>query len=136
MRRSNLTIALYLLLVFASGALVGAFGHRLFTGTPVAAKAPTKPTPEEVRRQYLKEMKGRVNLSPDQLKKVNVILDQTQARFHEARDRHNQELKIIRENQVEKIHEILTAQQIPEYEKFRLEREQRAKKAAAQNAQK
>jgi len=132
MRRSNLTIALYLLLVFASGALVGAFGHRLITGTPVAAKASARPSPEEFRRQYLNEMKVRLKLTPDQFQKVNLIFDQTQARFHEARDRHNQELKVIRENQVEKIHEILTAEQIPDYDKFRQEREQRAKKAASQ----
>lgn len=127
--RTNLNIALYLLLVFASGVAVGAFGYRVYLGTPaVSAGAPVssvKPSPEEWRKQFMGEMQTRVHLTPEQVVKVNGIMDETRAMFHDSRKRHNQELQAIREEQANRIRAILTDEQKPEYEKFRAEREQR-----------
>lgn len=127
MGRSTFTIVLYLLLVFTSGILVGAFGHRLATVPPVAAKAPTKPSPEEWRKHYLGEMQTRLKLTPEQYGQVNSILDETRSRFHEARANHDVTMKTIREEQTNKVRSILTDTQRPEYEKLHAEREARAK---------
>ena len=133
MNRSTLTIALYLLLVFAGGVAVGGFGYHLYTGTPVNAArlGDSKPrlSPEEWRREYLSEMQTRVHLTAPQLQEMNGFLDSTRTLFHEARDKHNQDLKRLREDQVNRIRAILTDEQRPEYEKLRAEREQRAKAA-------
>ncbi len=127
MRRSTLTIVLYLLAVFASGTVVGAFGYRLVSATPVAAKA--RSTPEEWRKQYLNEMQTRVKLTSDQLQQLNSILDETRSRFHEAREKHDGLMKQIKLEQMDRVRAILTEPQRVEYEKLHAEREQRAKSA-------
>lgn len=130
MRRSTFSIALYFLLVFGSGICVGAFGYRLATVTPVAAKAKAKPSPEEWRRQYLIEMHTRLKLTPDQLQHLNSILDETNSRYHDARLKHNEIMKTIKEQQRDKVRAMLKEEQVPAYEKLRLEREAKAKAAA------
>jgi Spy/CpxP family protein refolding chaperone len=129
MTKSNLTIALYLLLVFCSGVAVGGFGYHVYAGTPVSAKAGAKMSPEEWRRQYISEMQTRVKLTAAQSQEVNSILDETRSLFHESREKHNRELDALRLAQANKIRAILTDEQRPEYEKLRAEREQRAKAA-------
>lgn len=128
MSKSNLTIALYLLLVFGSGVAVGGFGYRVYSGTPVSAKG-IKLSPEEWRRQYINEMQTRVKLTPLQSQEVNSILDETRSLFHASREKHNRELDSLRQAQADKIRAILTDEQRPEFEKLRAEREQRAKAA-------
>jgi hypothetical protein len=129
MRRSNVLIALYLVLIFGSGIVVGAFVTHLYAAKTVSAKAPARLTPEEWRRQYTSEMQTRLNLTPDQMTKLNVVLDETGAKVHGEHERHNQEMKSIHEEQVGKTRTILTDTQLPEYEKLRSERAERAKKA-------
>jgi len=124
MKRWNLPIALYLFLVFVSGAVVGALGYRTYK-PPVASS--NAPSPEEARRQYLHEMKTRAGLSDDQLQQVNVIMDETRSRFHDARDKHNQIVKEIGEQQRAKVRAILTVEQLPKVEQLWQERDLRAK---------
>ena len=128
MRRSNLLIGLYLILIFASGVAVGAFAARLYTAKSVSAKT-GKLTPEEWRRQYTTEMQNRLEMTGDQMTKLNVILDETGAKVHDEHERHNSAMKTIHDDQVGKTRAILTASQLPEYEKLRKERQERAKKA-------
>jgi len=122
MTRSNPSIALYLLLIFASGVIVGAFGMRLYS--PVTAKTAA---PEDWRKQYMNEMQSRLKLTPAQATQLNVILDETKARAHQAHDAHDSALKQIKEEQSAKVRNILTEEQRPEYDKLRAEREARAK---------
>ena len=132
MRRSNLLIVFYLILIFASGVAVGAFATRLYTAKAVSAKAPPpRLTPEEYRRGYTAEMQNRLNLTSDQMLKLNVILDETGAKVHAEHERHSQEIKAIHQDQVGKTRAILTSVQIPEYEKLRAQREERAHRTRA-----
>jgi hypothetical protein len=128
MKRSTLTTGLYVLLVFLSGAVVGAFAHRLYmVNTVVSAK------PDEVRHHILEEMRTRLSLSNDQVNQLNGILDSTKARYHEVKERWDKqsrqaakpELKAITEDQAEKIKAILSEPQRAEYEKYRAERQKR-----------
>ena|SRR5579864_8288703 len=125
MKRWNPPIALYLFIVFVSGAVVGALGYRTYK--PPTASSNAKVSPEEFRRQYLQEIKTRVNLSDDQLQKVNSILDETRTRFHNARDTHNQIVKQIGDEQRAKMRALLSSDQIPKAEQFWAERDQRNK---------
>jgi len=128
MKRSNLLIGFYLVLIFASGITVGVFGTHLYMARIVSPKAPAKQSPEELRREYVNEMQTRLNLTPEQMTKFNQVLDETGAKFHAERERHNQDVKSIREEHVNRVRALLTEAQLPEYEKLRKEREERAKK--------
>lgn len=120
MRLSRLSIALYIGLIFLSGAVVGVFADRLYSVTGVRAKDPKDP--KEWRSRYMAEMKSRLGLRPDQVTSLNNILDETRARFHEVHARMQPELDSIREQQVNKIREMLDDTQKVEYEKMRAER--------------
>lgn len=121
MKRSNFLIAIYLVLIFACGTVVGAFASRLYWATPVMSKQ--RPNPEEWRRQYVTEMQNRLKLTQDQLIKLNEILDETGKRVHAERDRHSKEMKAIHEEQVSRNSQMLTPAQLPEYDKLREEHE-------------
>jgi len=125
MKRWNVPIAVYLFLVFVSGAVVGALGYRIYS--PPAASSSQRPNPKEWRKQYLTELEGRVNLSADQLKKVNEILDDTTARFDAARAQHHQELEKINDDHRAKLRAVMTPEQLPKYDQFRAERDARMK---------
>jgi hypothetical protein len=125
MKRWNVPIAVYLFLVFVSGGVVGALGYRMYS--PPAARSEQRVSPEVWRQQYLDELRTRVNLTPDQVQKVNGILDDIDARFNQARNQHHQEIEKIREDHRAKLRAILTADQIPKYEQLRAERDARMK---------
>lgn len=125
MKRWNIPIAVYLFLVFVSGGVVGALGYRMYS--PPSARSEQRLSPDAWRRQYLDELKTRVNLTPDQAQKVNLILDETGASFNQAHDKHHQEFEKIKEDYRTKLRAILTAEQLPKYEQFRTERDARVK---------
>jgi Spy/CpxP family protein refolding chaperone len=127
MKRWNIPIALYLFLVFVSGAVVGALGYRAYNPPAARSGSAGRVNPEEWRRQYLNELQTRVNLTPDQVQKVNAILDDTDARFNQARDQHHQAIEQIKEYHRSKLRAIMTPEQLPKYEQFRTERDARTK---------
>jgi len=126
MTRKNIPIALYLLLVFVSGSVVGALGYRTYN-PPTARTVNTPPSPSEWRKQYIDESRSRLSLTDDQVEKLTVLLDQTEMRFRDAREHENQQIRQIREDHFEHVRGILTAEQIPKYEKLHAEREAKAK---------
>jgi hypothetical protein len=122
MKRSGLAAALYVAMVFLSGSVVGIFGYRLYTAKTVSASV-SVPKPADFRKKYVEEMTSRVHLSAEQVTQLGTILDETRNRFHEEHDRSKQQLAQIHEDQVQRIHEILTPAQLPDYDKFHAERE-------------
>jgi len=124
MRRSNLTVALYMLAVFVSGGLVGAFGHRLYTVRTVDASSQRR-SPAEFRQRYINEMRGRLDLDETQAAKLNEVLDRTRARFREFNEKHKPELSSIQDAQVQEIQALLRADQQDRYEAYRKERERK-----------
>jgi hypothetical protein len=124
MKRSNLSVAIYLLVVFLSGAVVGGFAHRLYMVKNVQA-GPGRPRPEEFRQRYLGEMKSRLQMDDTQTARLNEILDRTATRFKSLRESHKPAYAQIHEEQVREINAILNDSQKAEYEKFRQEREKR-----------
>jgi hypothetical protein len=120
-------IILYFLLVFASGAVVGALGYRTYN--PPVARSINAP-PGDWRKQYMDESKARLNLTDAQVLQLSAILDDTFAQFSQARERENQEMRRIRDEHITKIRMMLTPEQLPKYEKLHAEREARAKQQA------
>jgi hypothetical protein len=122
--RSSLSAAVYLLLVFLSGALVGIFSYRLYTANTVySSRIPRNP--EEYRRKYVEETTTRLKLSGDQVANLQQILDETRQRYHDVHERYRPELKAIETDQYKKILSMLTETQRAEYENMRAERERR-----------
>src|ERR1022692_3771055 len=60
MRRSNFVTLLYLLVVFASGAMVGGFANRLYMAKTVTATVNAPPSRAELRKQYIQDMRSRL----------------------------------------------------------------------------
>lgn len=124
-RRS--TTAVYLLLVFLSGALVGVFAYRLYTVNTVLTDLRPPRTPEEYRQRYVEEMTSRLKLSPEQVNNLHQIMDGTHQRYRELHERYKPELKGIETAQYEQVRAMLSETQQEEYEKMRAEREARRK---------
>jgi hypothetical protein len=124
MKRSSLTLVVYLLLVFLSGVLAGGFAYGLYTQRSMSAKA-TPRTPSEYRSRYVQEMRSRLKLSEDQVRQLNAILDAAHAQSREFRKRHKPELEAIEIERVERLRAMLTDSQRREYEQMRQEREER-----------
>jgi len=55
MKRSGLAAALYVVLVFLSGAVVGIFGYRLYTARSVSASV-SVPKPADFRKKYVDDI--------------------------------------------------------------------------------
>ena len=125
MKRNNLTIALYILLVFAGGVAVGGFGHRLYTVKSVSAVSNKRKSPEEYRRAYMLEMKKRVHLTDQQAMDVEKVLDSTREQYRAFRERTKPEMEKIQTEQTSGIRKILSEEQMREYDKMRAEREAR-----------
>ena len=122
MKLSRLTIALYVGLIFASGVVLGVFGHSLYAVTTVRSNPP-----EDLRKKTLAEMQKRMQLSNEQVSKINSIMDETRARFHEVRERYRPEMDALQKDQRDKVRSILSPTQLTEYEKMLKEREEHQK---------
>src|SRR5882762_9225572 len=124
MAQTRLTASIYLVLVFASGILVGAVSHRLYVTSTVAVNnAPPAPrSMEEVRKRYLTDLRAKVGLNDTQISSVNSILDETKRKFDEL---HRQEKPLrdkIQQEQVESIRALMNDRQQVTYEAWRAER--------------
>jgi len=134
MKRTTLSTALYISLVFLSGGVVGGFAHRLYmVNTVFTGAGANVPKPDEWRRKNVEEMRARLTLSDQQITQLTTILDTTRDRFHEVKVKWDKEakrlrqpeMKAIQEDQIRQINEILSEQQRVEYEKLRAERDKR-----------
>ncbi len=132
MKRSNWVIALYVVLIFASGVAAGALGQRLIASNVVSA-ATSPRTPEQWRAKYIAEMKQRLLLDDAQLTKVNEIMDVTRARYNEVRERNRPEMKRIHDEQIESIRGVLSDTQKNGYGQFLLEKEAEKKARASES---
>ncbi|HNY40937.1 MAG TPA: hypothetical protein PKJ41_11095 [Bryobacteraceae bacterium] len=137
MKPFNRNLALSLTLVFLSGLAVGVFSHRYFTQkAELSSKSGPPRGPKDFRKAYTDDMKTRLKLSDDQLARLNVILDQTEAKYKSFRDRTRPEMKAIQDDQVTAINAMLSQEQQDEYAKMRKERDERRKKRDAEQGKK
>ena len=126
MKRAQVPIAVYMLAVFISGGLVGAFAHRLYTVHTVVA-APPRLSPAEFRQKYVREMQDKLKLDEGQTARLDQILKDTHQKFEALRVSHRPQVEAIREEQKSNIRAMLNASQQAEYEKVLQEQERRKK---------
>ena len=127
MLRSRFSVALYLVLVFFSGALVGGFAYRLYSANTVSATASRRPDPVEWRKRYMDEMRTQVHTDADQEAQINQILDETGAGFAKIRGQEKQRYQDEQNAQIARIFQLLRPDQRPLYTRLRAEREARRK---------
>jgi hypothetical protein len=128
MPKAKYTAAVYLLLVFLSGAMVGAFVHRLYMVKTVLSldstnPAPRRPSPMEWRKHFLADMHTNVKLDDRQLAELQQLLDRTDEEFHQLHAKRKQEDQAVQNQMVDKINAMLRDDQKPLYQQFREERE-------------
>jgi hypothetical protein len=124
MPKSRLSVAIYLSLVFLSGAVFGGLSYRLYAVNSVSAiTGSSRPSPEEARKRYIDSIRAKVKLDEQQVEQVNQILDQTRAQFDQIRGKMHAEGQAIQNRQAEEITAILRDDQKPLYSEFRAERE-------------
>ncbi|HTT61588.1 MAG TPA: hypothetical protein VMG35_07100 [Bryobacteraceae bacterium] len=126
MRRSNLSTLLYLLVVFASGAVVGGFANRLYMARTVNATVKAPPSRAELRKQYVEDMRSRLHLNDAQVAELRQIMDATAQRMHEMH-------KTIGDEHIQKVIAILDDNQKAEYAKMRADREKQRQQTAKKN---
>jgi len=133
MPRTRLSAIFYLLLVFASGILVGVVSTRLYA---VKASVPSNPAPRtiaELRTRYMSEMRQRIpGINDDQAAAVARILDDTKKKFDDIRREERPVRDHIQQEQIDAIRAVLTDTQRPAYEAWRAER-QKAQQNLKQN---
>lgn len=123
MPRNRLSVALYLIVVFASGILVGIVSHRLYVTSTVSATSPPPPrTADEVRKKYLADMRTKVGVDDQQIAAVNKILDDTKRKFDDLHASEKPMRDKISQEQVGAISALLTPAQKTSYEAWRAER--------------
>jgi hypothetical protein len=130
MPKSKLTALASLLLVFLSGALVGAVVQRLYMVTSVSSTASVNPpaqarkqTPEEVRKHLIGEMRDRVKLDDGQVEELEAIYDRTRERFDELFQKRNAEARALWDSQNEQIRQMLRPDQVPLFQRLHAEHE-------------
>ena len=127
--RSRVTIAFYLVLVFASGILVGVESHRLYATTSIARANNSPQNMSEFRRRYLEGMKTQVGVSDAQLTQINNILEDTKNKVNELAALEKPLHDRIQQEHIDQIKDLLTPQQKIAYDNWRAARE-RAKREA------
>lgn len=125
MPRSRFSIALYLILVFASGILVGVVSHRLYATTTASAND-NRQSLGEFRRLYLDGMRTEVGASEEQLRQVDAILDDTKHKLNELAAKEKPLHDQIRMEHIEQIRALLNDKQRIAYDNWRTERARRA----------
>jgi gas vesicle protein len=126
MRRSNLATLFYLLVVFASGAVVGGFANRLYMVKAVTATVNAPHSRAELRKEYIQDMRGRLHLTDAQVTELQQIMDATGQRMHEMH-------KTIEDEHIRKVVAMLDDSQKAEYAKMRDEREKHRQEQPKKN---
>jgi hypothetical protein len=158
MNKPKLSALLSLAFVFVSGAALGIFAYRLYTADTVQGRLvvntpppPQKRTPEDFRKWYVPTLTKELKLDPEQVNRLNGILDSTRdefarldekykadrdamkARADAFNDKVRPEREAIHNRQVEQITAMLSDDQKQRYTAFRAERDRMRKQMRDQH---
>jgi hypothetical protein len=141
MPKTRFSALISLLLVFFSGAVLGAFAYRLYSVGSVQTTANgnppppnRRPTPEEFRRNYISGLTKAAKLDDQQVAALNGVLDQTRDEVDKLNEKikperdalgekWRPEREAIQNHQIERIDALLRPDQRPLFEAWRVERE-------------
>src|SRR6202012_1753913 len=121
MPRTRTSIALYLILVFGSGVLVGIASNRLYSATTASAKN-TKQSVAEFQKMYLAAMKDQVGATPEQVAEISKILEDTRKKEDEFVAQEKPTQNRIQQDHINQIKQLLNPQQRIAYDNWRAAR--------------
>lgn len=130
MPRSRISIAIYLVLVFASGIMVGLVSYRLYAANTASANN-TPRSMSEFRKRYLDGMRTKVGVSEAQIVEITRTLDDTKRKFDALAAEEQPLHDKIQQDHIDEIKALLNDQQKIAYDNWRAERE-RAKQLSKQ----
>lgn len=148
MPKSKVSAFLSVLLVFVSGAAMGAVGYRLYqvktVVSPVQAKKQMRP--EDFRKLVIAHLRDAVKLTDQQIVEVQKIYDwqgeqfmplqkRIEAKWDQDKREFDQQRDQIHDQAVAKIKAVLTPEQQPLYEKYQAERDAAHKKHQQEHQQ-
>jgi hypothetical protein len=141
MLNSRLSVFLSLFFVFLSGALLGTLGYRWYTINTGAQegsrfgqkKGPMDPAAAqahlaELKKRILADMVREVKIDPQQVAQISAIMDDVRSEFGKVHDDEQAKARAIRQQQIERINEVLRPDQRPLYEQLRAKREAERRK--------
>jgi hypothetical protein len=120
MKRNQWRAALFTILLFIAGAVVGVLGHTYYAATVVKGA-------EGFRHRYISEMQSKLKLTAAQISQLETILDETKAQYKAVRDSYHPAMLKIKNEQIDRVKSILTSQQLPIYEQMVADHERRAR---------
>jgi hypothetical protein len=126
MPRTRVNTALYLGLVFGSGALVGVVSHRLYETASVNANTAAPKSMDEFRKRYFDQMR-KWGVNEEQISHIREILDDAKDKYDALHAAEKPKRDQIQKDQIEAVRAVLTDAQRVQYDKWRVER-QRAQK--------
>ena len=132
MVRTRLSTAMYLAMVFGSGAVMGAVAHRLYETGSVNAGSAAPQTSAEFRKRYFEQMR-KWGVTEAQIEQIRVVLDDGKKKFDELHAKEKPLRDQIQQDHVESVRAILNDQQRAQYDEWRAGRERhRAEKQKQQ----
>ena len=103
-------------LVFALGIALGALGTYVVTTRVLAAHSPAVRSPASTIAVFTRDL----NLTPEQQKQIQAILNDTRAHYAEIHKRDDPEYDKTREEGRDRIRQVLTPEQGPKFEELLL----------------
>jgi Spy/CpxP family protein refolding chaperone len=122
----------WLVIVFALGIALGVLGTYVVT-TRVFAHGPDEHSPAAQRAQYRDNLAHELDLTADQQKQIDAILDSVQARYDAIHQSVVPQFDQARQEGRAQIRQLLTPDQQPKFDDFmkRMDEERKAREAAA-----
>ena len=111
-------ISLCLTGIFVAGAITGA----AVGWSSAREKAMKPPSPQKVCGDLREKLKADLNLTPEQIQRINPILERTASQFQTIQKRSSEDMKLVFDRQDQEISEILTDDQRKKMQKLRQER--------------
>jgi Spy/CpxP family protein refolding chaperone len=125
-KAATLVFAVFLSGVFVGGLAVHVFGDRIWSTR--ASSSSSMPSREEL----LQELSQQLNLTADQRTEVRAIMDQTLADWHQIYLTVNPQLEEARQRGRQRIRGVLTPEQLPQFDVFIHNLDERLAKAEHQ----
>jgi Spy/CpxP family protein refolding chaperone len=120
MKLSRASIALYVGLVFLSGASLGAFSDHYYAAKTASVEngkgKGKRMSPDEFRKGFLGYMKKDLSATDDQIKQLNTVMDETRILMDDLHKRQQPEEFEIQRTQQGKIRALLTPDQLDKYD--------------------
>jgi uncharacterized membrane protein len=135
MPKSKFSAFLSLLLVFLSGAVVGALSYRLYmvkTVYTTTVQPPRRADPEEVRRRIVADLKTKVHIDDQQVTALNKLMDETRDAWQQMRHKMDQDGRAIHEQQWQNFRNTLRADQQPLFDQWKSDRDAEMRKRREQ----